>query len=265
MPPEDADAFAEHVDDTDRGVPTNAIGSSTSLQLLMEFVQPLMGSVTEFATGALAFVAAPDFEAPTDAGGDNVYDVTSGPPTAGGTDTQAIAVTVTTVNETPRRSPRNGGGRRHGQRRRERHGGDHGDRQRPGCRRDADLFDRRRGGRGHVQHRRRDRSADFITAPDFEAPTDAGGDNVYDVTVQASDGTLTDTQAIAVTVTDVNDNAPVDHLDGGGATAASERGREHDGRHHGHGHGRRSGATLTYSISAGRTRPCSRSTPRPER
>jgi Ca2+-binding RTX toxin-like protein len=44
----------------------------------------------------------------------------------------------------------------------------------------------------------------FITAPNFEAPTDTGGNNVYDVTVQVSDGNSgTDTQAIAVTVQDV--------------------------------------------------------------
>jgi Ca2+-binding RTX toxin-like protein len=43
----------------------------------------------------------------------------------------------------------------------------------------------------------------FITAPDFENPTDAGTNNVYDVVVQVSDGTLVDTQAIAVNVTDV--------------------------------------------------------------
>jgi serralysin len=34
----------------------------------------------------------------------------------------------------------------------------------------------------------------FVTAPDYEAPTDAGGNNVYDVTVQVSDGTLSSTQ-----------------------------------------------------------------------
>ena len=44
----------------------------------------------------------------------------------------------------------------------------------------------------------------FVTAPNFELPTDAGGNNVYDVIVQASDGHGgIDTQAIAVTVTDV--------------------------------------------------------------
>ncbi len=41
----------------------------------------------------------------------------------------------------------------------------------------------------------------FIVPPNFEAPTDAGGNNVYDVTVRASDGSLTASQAIAVTVT----------------------------------------------------------------
>ena len=49
----------------------------------------------------------------------------------------------------------------------------------------------------------------FVTAPNFELPTDAGGNNVYDVIVQVSDGHGgSDTQAIAVTVTPVND-APV--------------------------------------------------------
>jgi Ca2+-binding RTX toxin-like protein len=43
----------------------------------------------------------------------------------------------------------------------------------------------------------------FLTAPDFEAPTDAGGNNIYDVVVRASDGLLSTTQAIAITVTDV--------------------------------------------------------------
>ncbi|MEY1555886.1 ExeM/NucH family extracellular endonuclease [Yoonia sp. R2331] len=45
----------------------------------------------------------------------------------------------------------------------------------------------------------------FKDAPDFEAPADADGDNVYDVTVIASDGTLSDSADIAVTVTDVDE------------------------------------------------------------
>ena len=88
-------------------------------------------------------------------------------------------------------------------------------------RRSADLFDRRRRRRGAVHDRRQTPGAlTFVAAPDFEAPTDAGGDNVYDVTVSATDGTFTDSQAIAVTVTNVNEQPPVITSNGGGATRA---------------------------------------------
>jgi len=43
----------------------------------------------------------------------------------------------------------------------------------------------------------------FVSAPDFEIPADVGTNNVYDVIVEVSDGTLTATKAVAVTVTDV--------------------------------------------------------------
>ena len=43
----------------------------------------------------------------------------------------------------------------------------------------------------------------FVTAPDYENPTDAGADNIYDVTVSVSDGTAAPVeQAISVTLTD---------------------------------------------------------------
>ena len=43
----------------------------------------------------------------------------------------------------------------------------------------------------------------FKTSPNFEAPADSGANNVYDIVVQVSDGTLTASQAVAITVTDV--------------------------------------------------------------
>ena len=67
----------------------------------------------------------------------------------------------------------------------------------------------------------------FVSAPDSESPTDAGGNNVYDVQVQVSDGTNTDVQDIAVTVTNVNDNTPVITSNGGGADGCGQRGGEH--------------------------------------
>jgi len=54
------------------------------------------------ATGALHFNAAPDYEAPADAGGDNVYDLTIVADDGnGGITEQALTVTVTDVEETP--------------------------------------------------------------------------------------------------------------------------------------------------------------------
>jgi VCBS repeat-containing protein len=44
----------------------------------------------------------------------------------------------------------------------------------------------------------------FAVAPDFDLPGDFDGDNVYEVLVQASDGTLNSTQSISVAITDVS-------------------------------------------------------------
>ena len=49
----------------------------------------------------------------------------------------------------------------------------------------------------------------FLASPDFEAPTDANGDNVYDLQITASDGMLSTVQGVAVTVTNVGEAAPV--------------------------------------------------------
>jgi VCBS repeat-containing protein len=49
----------------------------------------------------------------------------------------------------------------------------------------------------------------FNTAPNYEIPTDAGTNNVYDITVSASDGLNTSlAQAVAITVTDVVEAPP---------------------------------------------------------
>jgi trimeric autotransporter adhesin len=45
---------------------------------------------------------------------------------------------------------------------------------------------------------------EFISRPDFEVPTDGGSDNTYEVIVRVSDGTLTDTQTIVVTIDNVD-------------------------------------------------------------
>ncbi|HEU5264265.1 MAG TPA: hypothetical protein VFU34_06480, partial [Gaiellaceae bacterium] len=164
----------------------------------------MVAFVIDSDTGALTFLTAPDFELPTDTGMNNVYDlVVSVSDGNGGSDSQALAVTVTNVNEFTPLITSNGGG-------------DSAALSRPENQTavsDVDASD----GDGQTLTYSIAGGPDaarfsivpatgvltFVSAPNFEAPTDVGGNNVYDVTVQASDGTLADTQAIAVTVTDV--------------------------------------------------------------
>ena len=53
----------------------------------------------------------------------------------------------------------------------------------------------------------------FANIPDFESPADAGSDNVYEITVEATDDQgLADSVAVTVTVTDVNEGPEVSGL-----------------------------------------------------
>jgi Ca2+-binding RTX toxin-like protein/type III secretion system FlhB-like substrate exporter len=172
-------------------------------------------------TGALTFVSAPDYDTPTDAGGNNVYDVTVQVSDGTLTDTQAIAVTVTNTNDNAPVITSDGGAASAAVGVAENTTAvttltasdlDAGSILTYSIVGGADaarfIVDANTG------------ALSFVSAPDHETPTDAGGNNIYDVTVQVSDGTLTDTQAIAVTVTNTNDNAPVITSDGTGATAS---------------------------------------------
>jgi VCBS repeat-containing protein len=173
------------------------------------------------STGVLSFVAAPNFEAPADSDANNVYDVTvQVSDGSGGTDTQAISVTVTDVNDPPAITS-NGAG--------------------PNAAvnvpentttvttvsaTDPDLPAQTLsyaivGGADQARFSINSSTGvlSFVAAPNFEAPADSNADNVYDVTVQVSDGNGgADTQAIAVTVTDVND-PPAITSNGGTPTA----------------------------------------------
>ena len=87
----------------------------------------------------------------------------------------------------------------------------------------------------------------FNAGPDYEDPTDANTDNVYDVTVEASDGANTVTLAATVTVTNVNEPPQFS----GNSTTRSAT----DGTHAGENIGAPVEATdpegdaLTYSLS----------------
>ena len=49
----------------------------------------------------------------------------------------------------------------------------------------------------------------FRSSPDYEAPNDANKDNVYEVTIRASDGSLMSTLDVEVTVTDANESGAI--------------------------------------------------------
>jgi Ca2+-binding RTX toxin-like protein len=166
------------------------------------------------ATGALSFVTAPNYEAPSDFGANNVYNITVGASDGSLTTTQSLAVTVTNQYEGTVITS-NGGGATAAFSVNENQllattvvvdnivtfsisGGA-----------DAALF----------AINVTTGVLSFLTAPNYEAPNDAGANRVYDVTVAATDGVITDTQALAITVNNVNE-APIINSNGGGDTAA---------------------------------------------
>lgn len=158
-------------------------------------------------TGELTFITPPDFENPTDLNGDNVYvvvlQVTDGPDF---TVTRQVSITVTDVYENtapvitnlgPTTFAENATGTAFSI-----SATDNGDATAAGpvtitysiSGADAALFTMNAAtGR-----------ATFIAAPDFETPLDENGDNVYEVVLSASDGSLTSSINRSITVTDVN-------------------------------------------------------------
>ena len=161
--------------------------------------------------GALSFKVAPDFENPGDSNTDNAYQVqVKVTDAAGGSDVQDITVTVGNVNDGAPVITSNGGGAAATVNVAENttavtdvNASDPDDSEGAGL--SYSLSGGADSGKFSI-------SADsgllrFVAAPDFEKPTSADGDNVYQVQVTVSDsgpGTaLTDVQDLSVTVTDV--------------------------------------------------------------
>jgi hypothetical protein len=159
------------------------------------------------ATGALSFSAAPDYETPADANADNVYDVTVQVSDGSLTDTQAIAVTVTPVNDTVPVITSDGGGTAASV-----SVAENGTAVTTVAATDADqpaqtLTYAIVGGSDAALFAIDPSTGAlrFNGAPNYEAPSDADADNIYDVVVQTSDGTFATTQNLSVTVTDVHE------------------------------------------------------------
>jgi hypothetical protein len=154
-------------------------------------------------TGGLSFITAPNFEAPTDFGADNIYVVTVRATSGSLSDEQTIAVSIRNVNEAPSITS-NGGG-------------DNSSISIPENTTAVTTVTATDPDAGTTMKYSKSGGADsskfvidstsgalrFTTAPDFEAPTDADANNTYIVIVRASDGTNTDEQTLTVAVTNV--------------------------------------------------------------
>lgn len=170
------------------------------------------------ATGALRFLAAKDYEAPQSAAGNNRYDVIVSASDGVTSDSQAIAVTVVNVNEAPVITSNGGAGLVNAT------VNENSSTIATVAATDVDgdaVSFAIAGGADAARFTvdTRTGALSFISAPDFEAPTDADRDNVYDVVVNASDGRLGSTQAFAVRVADLVDTIKI--TSGGAGDTAS--------------------------------------------
>jgi Ca2+-binding RTX toxin-like protein len=154
-------------------------------------------------TGIVTFKSAPDYEAPGDIGGDNVYDVVVSVTDGQFTDEQAVSITVTNENDN---TPVITSGASFWIAENETAvftataiDGDGDVLSYALAGTDAALFEIDNV-TGEVS---------FRAAPDYEAPGDAGGNNIYNIKVRVSDGVNQTVQAVIVRVTDLNENAPV--------------------------------------------------------
>ena len=171
-------------------------------------------------SGVLRFINAPDFENPLDVGADNNYEVTVQASDGVYVDQQQFFVSVVNINDNNPTIISGGGGAIASV--------SSAENQRTVftvVAQDADASAVTYSIVGGADAalftiNAQTGALEFITAPDFELPTDADFNGIYDVTVRASDGTLFDDQAISVTVTDLAENPPTIRSNGGGATAA---------------------------------------------
>ena len=185
--------------------------------------------------GVLTFDSSPDYEDPDDSNNDNVYRVTVRASDGnGGSDERDVAVTVTnrdpsissgsssvsyaeggTVSvATYRASDPCGGAITWSL---------------PNTSFETDRFDFGISSGGVLT---------FAASPDYEDPDDSNVDNVYRITVRASDGILTASRDVTVTVTNVNENIPPDitggpssasYAEGGTGSVATYRASDPDG------------------------------------
>ena len=159
-------------------------------------------------SGGVLTITARDFEAPADVGSNNTYEVTiTATDLSSNVKTQVLTVTITNVNEAPRITNNSSSA--------------------------TFAFSQPENSTSVVTYQATDEdagsslsfsisggsdSADFTinsgsgvltftSNPDFEAPADSDQNNTYIVEISVSDGLLSDTQTVTLTITNANETA----------------------------------------------------------
>ena len=157
------------------------------------------------ATGAVRFTASPDFENPGDADRDNVYDIVVTASDGDNSTNRDVAITVTDVNDnTPAFTSADSVSVAENQT------VDSVVYRATATDGDGDDLTYRLSGTDAARFTIDPNTGEvrFIAPPDAENPDDVGGDNIYNITVTASDGDNSTDHDVAITVTNVNEDAP---------------------------------------------------------
>ena len=157
--------------------------------------------IIDSSTGAISFINTPNYEAPTDANNDNVYQVTLQVSDDNGNSTsQALTISVTDVNEAPTITPENSVSITENTSGTVYSASATDPESDPltyalsGTDTNDFIIDPSSG------------ALSFANTPNYEAPTDDNTDNIYQVTLEVSDDNgNTASQALTISVTDVNE------------------------------------------------------------
>ena len=155
-------------------------------------------------SGDLAFITPPNFEQPLDQNTDNIYQLTLSASDGANSASQGLAITIADVNEAPSfasasvetSSVENNANFAYS----------------VAAASDVDqdplTYYLDGADSADFDLDASTRVLRFVANPDYENPADADGDNVYQLSVVASDGALEASQAITITVVDLNDETP---------------------------------------------------------
>ena len=155
------------------------------------------------SSGAISFTTIPDYENPVDTDANNVYALTLEVSDSTHTTSQALTITVTNIDEPPSitsaastitpenttttiyttsaSDPENS----------------------------ALSYSLSATDAAHLSINPSSGAISFAINPDYENPADSDANNIYELMLEVSDSTHTTSQALAITVDDANDNAPI--------------------------------------------------------